>query len=249
MDCRSHAAHGDVMKSLLEARAIELAGRLSPTDLSCSAGEVIAVIGPNGAGKTSLLRTIAGIELSAGYVQISGEEISRTPPARRMRLLSFLPATRSLIWPIAARDVIELGLPSSDPPRVEELMGMLELQSLAARPVNQLSTGERSRVLLARALAARPKVLLLDEPLSNLDPYWVLKTLEILRAEAMANESAILASVHDLNQMAAFDRVILLSTGRIAADCEPAEMATSAVLEEAFRIEKSATGWRIRENA
>ena len=126
---------------------------------------------------------------------------------------------------------------------------MLELQSLAARPVNQLSTGERSRVLLARALAARPKVLLLDEPLSNLDPYWVLKTLDILRAEAMANESATLVSVHDLNQMEAFDRVVLLSEGRITADCKPAQMTTSAVLEEAFRIERSATGWRIRENA
>ena len=115
--------------------------------------------------------------------------------------------------------------------------------------LSSLSTGERARVLTARALAAGPKILLLDEPLSNLDPYWVLKTLDIIRAEAMANESAILASVHDLNQMEAFDRVVLLCEGRIAADCEPAEMTTSAVLEEAFRIERSATGWRIRENA
>ncbi len=95
-----------------------------------------------------------------------------------------------------------------------ELIEMLELRPLADRPVNQLSTGERSRVLLARALAARPRLLLLDEPLSNLDPYWVLKTLEILKTEASANGSVVLASLHDLNQMAAFDRVLLLDRGR-----------------------------------
>ena len=235
------------MTSLLKAKGIELTNRLAPADLACTAGELVAVIGPNGAGKTSLLRAIAGIELTSGQVLIDGEEIEHAAPTRRMRLLSFLPATRSLIWPIAARDVIALGLPSADQPRVEELVERLELRALADRPVNHLSTGERSRVLLARALAARPRLLLLDEPLSNLDPYWVLKTLEILRAEAQANGSAVLTSLHDLNQITAFDRAILLNEGAIMADCSPAEMLSSSALEEAFRIERSANGWRISE--
>jgi iron complex transport system ATP-binding protein len=166
-----------------------------------------------------------------------------------MRLLSFLPATRSLIWPITARDVIALGFPSPNAGRIDELVEVLELQQLAERPVNHLSTGERSRVLLARALAARPKLLLLDEPLSNLDPYWVLKTLEILRIEAKANGSAVLTSVHDLNQIIAFDRAILLNQGRVVADSEPGEMLASTALAEAFRIEKVSSGWRIREGA
>jgi iron complex transport system ATP-binding protein len=226
-----------------------LEGRLEPAELYCGADEMIAVIGPNGAGKTSLLRAIAGIEISSGQVRISGEDVVRSPPARRMRLLSFLPATRSLIWPIAVRDLIALGLPSPDEPRIDELVDALELHELAQRPVNHLSTGERSRVLLARALAARPRLSLLDEPLSNLDPYWVLKTLDILRSETRANGSAVLTSVHDLNQVRAFDRVILLNQGRLVADGEPGDILASAALAEAFRIEKAGCAWRIREGA
>lgn len=235
------------MTSVLEARAVTLEGRLGPTELDCRAGEMIAVIGPNGAGKTSLLRAIAGIELSGGQVRICGEEIAQSAPARRMRLLSFLPATRSLIWPISARDVVALGLPSPDSGRIDELVEALELRQLAERAVNHLSTGERSRVLLARALVAKPKLLLLDEPLSNLDPYWVLKTLEILRTESKASGSAVLTSVHDLNQVTAFDRAILLNQGGVVADGAPGEMLASDVFAQAFRIERSGSGWRIRE--
>lgn len=236
------------MTSVVEARGVSLDNRLQATDLQCQSG-MIAMIGPNGAGKTSVLRALADIERDHGDVRVDGHDIRQAPPARRMRLLSFLPATRSLIWPISARDVIELGLPSPDSDRVAELVEMLELQPLADRPVNQLSTGERSRVLLARALAAKPRLLLLDEPLSNLDPYWVLRTLEVLRAESSTNSSVVLASLHDLNQMTAFDRVLLLNRGRLTADCGPAQMIGSAELAEAFRIERANPGWRIRESA
>ena len=93
-------------------------------------------------------------------------------------------------------------------------------------------------------------MLLLDEPLSNLDPYWVLRTLEILKAETNANGSVrYSSSLHDLNQMAAFDRVLLLDRGRVTADCGPEEMIGSADLARAFRIERAGPGWRIREGA
>ena len=237
------------MTPLLEARGVALAGRLEPTDLLCSDGETVAVIGPNGAGKTSLLRALAGIELRHGSVSIAGEGVTKAPPARRMRLLSFLPATRSLVWPISARDVISLGLPRPDPTRVEELIELLELESFADRPVNSLSTGERSRVLFARALAARPRVLLLDEPLSNLDPYWVLRTLRIIQDAVSVEKCALLASLHNLEQASAFDRVLLVANGRIVADHEPQDMLASDDLAEAFRVERSESGWKIREQA
>jgi iron complex transport system ATP-binding protein len=235
------------MTSILEARGIAMTGRLKSTDIACSPREMIAVIGPNGAGKTSLLRAIAGIELTSGEVNIDGEDLESSPPARRMRLLSFLPATRSLIWPINVRDAIALGLPSPDANRVQDLIEQLELTSLADRPISQLSTGERTRALLARALAAKPRLLLLDEPLSNLDPYWVLKVLEILCGETTTNDCSVLASVHDLNQVAAFDRVLLVDEGRVAADGSPEEILNSPSLSDAFRIERSGSAWRIRE--
>ena len=236
------------MTSLSEARGIAVQGRLEQTDLDCGSGELTAVIGPNGAGKTSLLRALASIDCDEGRVLVDGESVEDAPPARRMRLISFLPATRSLIWPIAARDVISLGLPSPDDRRVDELVSQLELGQLARRPVNHLSTGERSRVLLARALAARPRLLLLDEPLSNLDPYWVLRTLEILRLETVQTGCAVLASVHDLSQVSAFDRVLLVDSGRIVADGDPAEVLNSAQLAGAFRIERAGRGWNISGN-
>lgn len=231
--------------TLLSARGISLPGRLVSTDLSCPAGEMVAIIGPNGAGKTSLLRALAGIEFDTGCVSIAGEDLSDAPPARRMRLLSFLPATRSLVWPIAARDLIALGLPSPDRPRIEQLIDLLELGTLADRAVNSLSTGERCRVLLARALAAKPKFLLLDEPLSNLDPYWVLKCLQILRGEASEYECAVVASLHDLNQIGNFDRALLVDQGQIVADGPPNQVVEETALTEAFRIENTTAGWCI----
>jgi len=234
------------MTSLLEARGIAIPGRLDATDLQCGGGEMIAVIGPNGAGKTSLLRALAEIELDRGRVAVAGEEVAGTPPARRMRLLSFLPATRALVWPISARDVIGLGLPVHDRARVDEMLDLLELGPLADRPVNSLSTGERSRVLFARVLAARPKLLLLDEPLSNLDPYWVLTTLSILRNAVSETNCAVLASLHNLEQVSAFDRVLLVDGGRIVADRRPNEMLASDELAQAFRVERKGSGWMIR---
>lgn len=237
------------MTSLLDARGIALDRRLRPTDLQACAGETVAVIGPNGAGKTSLLRALAGIELQAGTVKVEGESITAAPPSRKMRLLSFLPATRALVWPMSARDVIALGLPKPDAARVEELITRLELTTLADRPVNALSTGERSRVLFARALAARPRLLLLDEPLSNLDPYWVLTTLRILKGVAQDWHCAVLATLHNLEQVAAFDRVLLVDGGRVIADRPPSEMLASQELGQAFRIEIGERGWRVRESA
>ena len=119
------------MTSLLKARGVAIAGRLQPTDLDVAAGTLVALIGPNGSGKTSLLRTLATIEMSGGTVAVDGEDVASTPPARRPRLLSFLPASREVVWPIRARDVIALGLARPGPERVEPLLEQLELLPLA----------------------------------------------------------------------------------------------------------------------
>ena len=232
----------------LVARELAIVGRLRTTDLDLQAGELVALVGPNGGGKTSLLRALARIESAAGAVTIDGEDIAEAPMARRRQLLSFLPASRDVSWPISARDVIRLGLGRDDEPRVDELISLFEMDKLAGRPVNQLSTGERTRVLTARAIASRPKILLLDEPLSNLDPYWVIRFMEIFATAAQSGQT-VLAALHDLAQLDRFDRALLISDGQIQMDKAPADLMASERFEEIFRISSASGQWAIRKPA
>jgi len=228
----------------LVARQIGIPGRLQPTDLDVRSGELVALVGPNGGGKTSLLRALARIENASGVVAVDGEDLDLAPLARRRRLLSFLPASRDVIWPIAARDVIALGLDRPNPTRVEELIGLLELDLLADRPVSRLSTGERARILLARALAGNPQILLLDEPLSNLDPYWVLRIISILETTARSGQS-VLVALHDLSQLPRFGRALLIAEGQVQMDETPASLVASERFEQVFRIHAAEGGWEV----
>jgi iron complex transport system ATP-binding protein len=232
------------MRAVLDAQAVSLPLRLEPTDLALQAGTMTALIGPNGGGKTSLLRSLARIDRPGGTVVIAGEDVDRAPPPRRRQLLTYLPAARDVIWPISARDLIALGLDRPRSERVDELIGLLELEPLADRPADRLSTGERARVLLARSMAPRPSVLLLDEPLSNLDPYWVLRIVALLRACAEEG-AAVLVALHDLNLLADFDRALLVAGGRIHADAEPPVVLEHPSFEQAFRVRRSGRGWSV----
>lgn len=236
------------MTSLLEIRGAAVPGRLSPTDLIIQAGQLIALIGPNGSGKTSLLRACAAIDGSADVIRIAGEDLRAASPSRRPRLLGYVPASRDVVWPIAVRDIVGLGLASPEPDRVDALLDLLELRSLADRPADRLSTGERARVLLARALAPGPLVLFLDEPLSNLDPYWVLRLMELLRELADGGASVIVA-LHDIDLIGNFDRVLLVDQGALVADLPPETMASSPLLGESFRLDRSDRGWKLRRPA
>jgi len=233
----------------LVARQVALDDRLHPTSLDVRAGELVALVGPNGGGKTSLLRSLARVERASGLVEIDGEDVDAAPLARRRHLLSFLPASRDVTWPIAAQDVIALGLDRRDEARIGELIHQFELEPLANRPIDRLSTGERARVLTARALAARPKLLLLDEPLSNLDPYWVLRFLDLLRAAAGSGQ-AVLVALHDLSLLPRFDRALLIANGKIQMDEAPTKLMLDERFEEIFRIRATADGmWAIRPRA
>ena len=229
----------------LIAQGLALPHRLRPTDLSLESGQLVALVGPNGGGKTSLLRALAGVEDSQGEVRIDGERIAGLAEARRRALLAFLPASRELGWPIAARDVIALGLATRNEERIAALVDLFELEALADRPINRLSTGERTRVLLARAMAASPKLLLLDEPFANLEPYWVLRLANILRQIA-DDGTLVLVALHDLGQLERFDRAWLLADGAVQMDEAPADLVASERFEQIFRIIAADGGWTIR---
>jgi iron complex transport system ATP-binding protein len=233
------------MTLLVEASGLALPGRLRPTSLSLEAGELVCLIGPNGSGKTSLLHALAGIGSPEGGVRIAGEEPRGLHPHRLQRLLTFLPASRDIKWPLIASDLIALGLPpGTGDAAVARLIQELELQPLLGRRVDQLSTGERSRILIARALAAEPKLLLLDEPTANLDPLWQLNLLAHLKRIVAARGQTVLMAVHDLEIARRYaDRLIIVSGGELKAQGGPEALLAGAQMRDVFGIEWAGGYW------
>lgn len=232
----------------LTVQAAAIPERLVPTSFTAARGEMIAVIGPNGGGKTSLLRAIAGVEQAKGGVIIGDDSLHSMPEQRRRSVLSFLPASRDIGWPIPVRDVVQMGQTKLDDRLLDDLLEALEIDRLAVRPVDQLSTGERTRVLFARCLAAQPALHLLDEPLSNLDPYWAIRFLDLMQQEA-ARGAIILASLHDLSHLHRFDRVLLMAEGKLQMDETPAILLDSERFEQIFRIRRGGSNWAISRQA
>lgn len=234
------------MTALLEAKGLRLEGRLQETSLALEAGTLCCLVGPNGSGKTSLLHAIAGIGAPGGKVSIEGANPHVLAPNLRQRLFSYLPASRDAAWPLSAFDLIALGLPGkAEAGRIEELLHALELGGMASRRIDRMSTGERSRALIARALAARPRLLLLDEPASNLDPLWQLRLMDYLRDKARRHGQAVLMAVHDLELARGYaDRLVVMDRGQIVADGKPDAVLDSPAIPTVFGIERAGGRWR-----
>ena len=234
------------MSALVSGRQLELKGRLSRTDLDLRAGELVCLIGPNGSGKTSLLHALAGIGSPSGQVLVDGVDPALEPPSRRIALLSYLSASREIAWPLIARDLVGLGLPASvGPDRVEAILALFDLKHLAGRRVDRLSTGERSRLLIARALAPDSSLLLLDEPTANLDPLWQLRLMDELRARLKGPATSTLVALHDLDLARVYaDRLLVIDNGRIVADGTSAEVLAGETIAAVFGIRPVDGGWR-----
>jgi len=231
------------MSALVEAKSLAIPGRLSQTSVTLDAGELVCLVGPNGSGKTSLLHALAGIGAAQGQVRIAGESPNGLHPERRQRLLTFLPASRDVKWPLTGRDVIALGVPSDDT-AIQRLADELDLVDLIDRRVDRLSTGERSRILIARALAAEPKLLLLDEPTANLDPLWQLKLMDHLRGLARSGGRSVLLAVHDLEVARRYaGRLIVMNGGRIEADGDPQQLLAGPLMQQVFGIRLAEGRW------
>jgi iron complex transport system ATP-binding protein len=231
------------MSAPVAAQDLAIAGRLEPMSLELGTGQLVGLIGPNGSGKTSLLHALAGIPPGRGSLTIAGENPRGLHPDRRQRLFTFLPASRDISWPLAARDFINLALPPATD--WAALAERFELGPLLDRRMDQLSMGERTRVMIARALAPDPLLLLLDEPIANLDPYWQLAILRELQNRAGAGGKIVVAAIHDLRAaMAWSDRLLLMDDRRCVADSPPTEMLDSGLIETIFRISLNGSGMK-----
>jgi len=224
---------------------LALPGRLAPSELTLAGGELICLIGPNGSGKTSLLHALAGIGKPKGRVLIDGIDPWVVPPSRRGALLAYLPASREIAWPLIARDLLSLGRADIvDEGRTNDLLALLDLADFADRRVDRLSTGERSRLLLARALAGDPKLLLLDEPTANLDPLWQLRAMDYLKARVRDAGRAVLVALHDLDLARRYaDRLIVMDNGRIEADEAASELLAGPHIPRIFGVRPGPEGW------
>lgn len=237
---------------LLELRAATIAvdGRELVRDVSFEVerGEVVAILGANGVGKSSLLKTIAGDLASiAGEVLLRGRAPAALAARARARLLAVLPESEPLPYDFPAEAVVALGRyphqgllgreSESDRRAIERAVRITAIEPLLERNVNELSAGERQRVLLARALAQEPELILLDEPTAHLDPGRQVRVMTTLRALAAAKEIAVVAVLHDPNLAARFaDRVLLLGAERALALGPPRTVLTPELLEQAYGV-------------
>ncbi len=237
--------------SLLSLKAVSVAYGGTPIlegiDLTVSAGELLGLIGPNGAGKTTLLKAMAGLlPISNGEIRLTAQAIAKIDRTLLGRTLAYLPQEGGSHWDITVKTLVMLGrLPHLGPWRapteadraaVARAMDACDIAHLGRRPTTQLSGGERSRVLLARALAGEPKVLLADEPVAGLDPGHQLDVMEKLR-DLAASGRAVIVVMHDLTLAARFcHRLVLLHDRRIAAEGPPEAVLAPDRLSHCYGI-------------
>jgi iron complex transport system ATP-binding protein len=237
------------MRPLLEFARVSFAygdrNIISEIDASIFANECIAVVGRNGAGKTTLLRLAAGtLTPGSGEVRLQCRALRSLKQREIARSIAFVPQNVEVPFPFTVEQFVEQGrtpflklfsgLDAADREAVKRAMELTDTWSLRSRVFNQLSGGERQRVKIALGLAQQPQLLLLDEPMQNLDigrQFEMIDLIGSLRREGIA----ILASMHDLALIeGAFSSVWLLNPGESMRQGSPEEMLQPEVLETAF---------------
>ena len=239
---RASAPEADVLD--VAGVSVRLSGRQILDDVSfgIGAGEFTGLIGPNGAGKTTLLRVILGLQHpSAGTVTMAGQ-----PRPRRNPSVGYVPQKVLLDpdMPMRARDLVALGadghrfgVPVPSRARreaVAEMLHAVDAERFADARVGLLSGGEQQRILIAHALISRPRLLLLDEPLANLDIRSGQEVVTLLARIARQQQVAVLLSAHEMNPLLpVMDRVVYLAAGR-AASGPAREVITGEVLSRLY---------------
>lgn len=225
-------------------------------DLSIAAGTWLSIVGPNGAGKSTLLKALAGLMAYQGRVSLLGQELQALPRQFKARKMSWLGQNETAGSDLRVLDVVMLGrLPyqgwlsapdAQDHAAVERALRATQAWEWRERSLGQLSGGERQRVLLARALAVEADVVLMDEPLANLDPPHQADWLQLVR-ELVAQGKTVISVLHEITFALRADQVLILADGEIrhlgASDSSDTHRALEVVFDQGIAIHKVQGNW------
>ena len=235
--------HSDEVSCIRSDRTL-----VNKVSLTVRAGELVGLVGPNGAGKSTLLNLLAGLdECHGGSVTLDQRNINKISIAERSRLLAWVAQSGPVNWPLTVERVVSLGrrphltawqkLSADDQAAIDNAIAVTDCESLRLQDATTLSGGERTRMLLARALAADPKILLADEPIAALDLKHQLQTMHLLRNFA-TDEKGCLVVLHDLSLASRFcDRLYLMHEGKIVSEGEPAAVLSRENLRQVYGVE------------
>lgn len=238
------------MTPLVEVAGVRFAYEVVPVldgvSFSVEAGEVLGVIGPNSVGKTTLLRLLSKVLTpQSGTIRLAGRDLARWRRVEVARTVAVVPQDVVLAFPFTVREFVLMGrYPHTrgrffegpeDLAAAEEALGLAGVAGLADKPVHALSGGERQRVLVARALAQQPKLLLMDEPNAHLDLHHQVELAQLIRRLNRAEGTTVVLVSHDLNLAAELsDRLLLLARGRVARVGTPEQVLDTALIEEVY---------------
>lgn len=219
---------------------------LQHVDLTLTRGEMVALVGPNGSGKTTLVKIAAGVlNPRHGKVLLDGVTLKSLPRREIARRIAVVPQYFHMPFAFTVGEVVMLGRTSfistlsgeteTDYTIAERAMELVGIQRFSNRTFNELSGGERQKVILAMALAQEPKLLLLDEPTAHLDINHQVEILEVAKGLNQERKVTVVAAMHDLNLAALyFDRLVLLNGGAIVADGSPSAVLTKRTIQDVF---------------
>jgi len=219
---------------------------LRDINLTVKAGEMVGLLGPNGSGKTTLIKLASGVlKPRYGEIRLDGSTLNQLSRKAIARHVAVVPQQFHIPFAFTTSEVVMLGrIPFVkalagetlvDKQIVDEAIRLVGISHLVNRRFDELSGGERQKIILAMALAQQPELLLLDEPTVHLDISHQVETLELVRRLNFEHGLTVIAAMHDLNLASLyFDRLILLKEGRIWAEGTPAQVLTESSISEVF---------------